>query len=75
VDKTRDDVATLYAEVVVLAINVSRYNASKVAAILIFVAPVHDIYHALSIGIALIAHMRWAVVHLPVSQGAQKPFL
>eukprot|EP00953_Heterococcus_sp_UTEX-ZZ885_P026733 14419-Heterococcus_DN1.PRE.2 len=70
-----NDVATLYAEVVILAIDVSRYNASKVTAILILVAPVHDIYHALCVGIALVAHMRWAVVPLPVSQGAQQRFL
>jgi hypothetical protein len=68
-------VATLYTEVVILAIDVGRYNTSEVAAILVLVAPVHDIYHALSVGIALIAHMRWAVVHLPVLQGVQERFL
>mmetsp|Transcript_8941 Transcript_8941/g.28386 ORF Transcript_8941/g.28386 Transcript_8941/m.28386 type:complete len:451 (+) Transcript_8941:113-1465(+) len=62
VDKTRDDVAPLDREVVVLAEDVRRDDRGELAPVLVGVAPVQDVDHALGVGVSLIRRVRRAVV-------------
>lgn len=65
------DVAAFYGEVVVLAVDVGRDDGREVAAVLVVVAPVHDVDHALGIRIALVGGVRRSAVHLDKPVGRQ----
>ena len=64
VDEAGDDVAALDVEVVVLAVHVARDHRRELAAVLLGVAPVEDIDHALGVRVSLVRRVRRPVVKL-----------
>lgn len=62
-NQTGDDVTIFDVEVVVRSVHVGWDDRCEVAAIFIFVAPVHHVNHALRVRIPLVGSVRRATVH------------